>query len=324
MTHSNEDHFNKAQVKRKTARKSKVDSNKKAPDFLKAEFLNIPSAEEEILTDRLFQAGALGVSQKIKFEQKNMEYEPRILTEDKVTLEAFFNPEDWLKASEEFLSQYKTVLSEEHNRDWLEEWKKHFKPFEVYNETWIYPSWYKENTETDKINKKIWIEPGMAFGTGTHATTKLCIEALGKALESSDPLKFKTALDMGSGSSVLSIFLKQKGVKEVTPCEIDALARENGDINLNLNNITDTKVIAPEDLDQNQKFDLVVANIIDGILLKLKDLLLSHNPEVLILSGILIENQNNIIKNFTQGTGYGLVEQKHLEEWVCLTFKRES
>lgn len=291
----------------------------KATDFIKVEFLNIPNDQEESLTESLFQSGALGVLQKIKFEQKNMEYEPEILEQDVLTLEAFFNPSEWLRVSENFLTKYQTRLYEEQNKDWLEEWKKHFTPFKVYKDTWIYPSWFKSSEK----NKKILIEPGMAFGTGTHSTTKLCIEAMGELIQSKS-CEFKTALDMGSGSSVLSIFLKQEGVKEVTPCEIDEQARENGNLNLALNDIFDTKVIAPESLDKNKNYDLVVANIIDGILLKLKDQLLGHKPNVLILSGILIENENRVVNAFTNHTGYNLAQKTQLDEWSCLTLKRES
>ena len=138
-----------------------------------------------------------------------------------------------------------------------------------------------------------------------------------------DQTSIKSSLDLGSGSSVLSIFLKQKGVEDVMASEIDALARENGEYNLKFNDVKDTLVYAPDDASLKREFDLVVANIIDGVLLKLKDQILSKKAKHIILCGILTENKERLMEAFTEDTGYRVESSDHMDEWSLLKLIRD-
>lgn len=290
--------------------------------FLKLVIEDIPEVDEELVSYKLFELGAFGVSQKLEFKQVSQQYDPEILSQDSVSLQAFFDVEKKEELEKiMWIKDYKNKIFLEKNKDWLAEWKKHFKAFEVFKGLWIVPSWEKETFKLlDNKSSCIFIEPGLAFGTGTHATTKLCLKAISDLLNETPQIN--KALDLGSGSSVLSIYLKKRGVNEVKASEIDPLARVNGEHNLNLNGIHDVKVFASDDKNLDGEFDLVVANIIDGVLLKLKEDILSKKAEHIILSGILRENEKKLIKAFTQNTGYNLISSNHLEEWSLILLKK--
>ena len=298
-----------------------MDSKVNHSFFLKVLLKEVASDNEELVSMELFDLGAFGVSQDLKFIQESQQYDPEILSQESVDLMAFFNVDKKDKIEKSNLTKdYKCEITVEKNKDWLKEWKKHFSAFEVFENLWIVPSWEKETFEKADKSKTIFIEPGLAFGTGTHATTKLCLKALSDLLNKDTNIS--NALDLGSGSSVLSIYLKKRGVAKVQACEIDPLARENGQFNLSLNEINDVQVLAPEDKALNGEFDLVVANIIDGVLLKLKESIFLKDPKHIVLSGILRENEERLVKAFSEETGYKLVSRDHLEEWSLVTLEK--
>jgi ribosomal protein L11 methyltransferase len=290
--------------------------------FLKLTLKDVPTAEEDAVSFKLFEMGAFGVSLDLSFKQENQRYDPEILSQEFLCLQAFFNIDQKENLeSDPWLKSLNSEISVEKNKDWLKEWKKHFKPFQVFPGLWIVPSWLKDSfNEAKDSDTCIFIEPGLAFGTGTHATTKLCLKAISKLIETKEVIK--SAVYLGSGSSVLSIYLKQCGVDEVLASEIDPLARENGRINLELNDIKNVDVLAPNSVELNREFDLVVANIIDGVLLDLREDILSKKAKTIILSGILIENEKRLIEAFTKDTGYKLLLSDHLEEWSLITLKK--
>lgn len=290
--------------------------------YLKVCVSSVAKVEEDLLSYNLFEAGAFGVSEDLEFEQKDFKYTPEILDKDSTELVAFFDIEFKDKIENfSFLKPYTFKILVEKNKDWLLEWKKHFKPFKVLTDLWIVPSWDKSLFKTKDNETSIYIEPGLAFGTGTHATTKLCIKALSKTLYLEKSIA--SAIDWGAGSAVLSIFLAKKGVTNIVACEIDELARENAVKNLNLNNVDCTYVCAPDDEVMKKPCDLVVANIIDGVLLQIKEHIFNTQAKHIILSGILNENAERVKKEFTCGTGYTFIHSDQLDEWSMLQFKKE-
>ena len=291
--------------------------------FLKLVIKDIPSVDEDVLAFRLFEIGAFGLSRDLKFKQESHQYDPEVLNQDLINLQAFFHVAKKEELEKNFwIKDYKNEFFVEKNKDWLEEWKKHFKAFGVFRGLWIVPSWEKETFKPPQDEGLcIFIEPGLAFGTGTHATTKLCLKAISGLLDSTSQIS--KAFDLGSGSSILSIYLKKKGVDEVKAFDIEPLARENGLHNLNLNGIKDVKIYVSEnDVSDEEEFNLVVANIIDGVLLKLKESILSKKAEYIILSGILRENKDKLVEAFTHNTGYSLISLDHLEEWSLILLKK--
>ncbi len=206
------------------------------------------------------------------------------------------------------------LLNQCRNEDWENNWKQYFHPIPVGEKLLIRPTWEDEFEAGDR--KVLNIEPGLAFGTGTHETTRLCLETLEKHIGEGT-----TVLDIGCGSGILSIAALLLGAKEVTGVDIDALAvktaLENGEVNnfyppqynILQGNLTD-KV--------SGKFDVVVANIVaDVIILFCKDVAsFMKDDAVFITSGIIDTREQDVIDAFNK---YGFkVRARHTEGgWVC-------
>ncbi|MGH1467767.1 MAG: 50S ribosomal protein L11 methyltransferase [Bdellovibrionales bacterium] len=290
--------------------------------YIKLVLTKVPQVSSEEITYNLFELGAQGVSEKLKFIQTSQQYDPEIIPVDETALEAFFLFEDKEKIESLMaLDEYKDLGAEfllEQNKDWLHEWKKHYKPFCVTGDLWIYPSWEKENAKSDQ--EVILVDPGLAFGTGTHATTELCLKALSDILVKGH--EYKSALDMGAGTGILSSLIFKRKVLDVVACEIDEMARDKCRENLEINGCSKVVVNGPEDLD-DKVYDLVVANIIDGLLLKIKKDLVARTGKKLLLSGILLENEENVLKEFL-AEGLELVQRTSKDEWACLEFTKNA
>src|SRR5690606_7660207 len=134
-----------------------------------------------------FDVGASGVSEKLDFIQESLHYEPEFTQKEILDLEVYFEKpplENWMERIHSVDPKIKIELTKEENQDWMQEWKKHFKSFALVDKYWVVPSWEKFD---DPDSTAIWIDPGLAFGTGTHATTQICSELIfgliGKKLE---------------------------------------------------------------------------------------------------------------------------------------------
>ena len=175
------------------------------------------------------------------------------------------------------------VLGDE---DWAHSWMAHYKPLQVGRRLWVIPSWCQA-PEPTAIN--IILDPGLAFGTGDHPTTSLCLEWL-----SEQSLAGKTVLDYGCGSGILSIAALKLGALEVYAVDIDAQALEVTRRNAVHNGIhTGMHVMLPSELPPDFQADIVIANILFGTLIELA-------PEIsararpggwLVLSGLLGDDQ---------------------------------
>ena len=150
--------------------------------------------------------------------------------------------------------QFETSTITEQN--WAENWKRFFKPVQITSKFVVKPPWSKTQLKKDQIS--INIVPGMAFGTGTHATTKLCIQALEQRLRK----RGLSVLDVGTGSGILSIVAARLGAGEVWGVDIDGVAIENARENVRQNGISDIIRIRKGSIgDIRKRFDVVVANI---------------------------------------------------------------
>ncbi len=178
------------------------------------------------------------------------------------------------------IESFETHVVEE--TDWLAEWKKHWKPTEV-GRFIIAPPW-EDVAETDKIVIKI--EPNMAFGTGTHDTTKLCLKAIGERYEAG-----QTVLDVGTGTGILAIAAAKLGAKTLFACDTDEdsvnIARENAV----LNNVDWIEFADGQLREDAPVYDFVFANLTVDVIVPILDLLLSKTGSLLLLSGILAEQQ---------------------------------
>ena len=210
------------------------------------------------------------------------------------------------------------------DQNWMEAWKEHYKPIPVGEKLIIVPAWL-ESPDATRI--PIRIDPGMAFGTGTHPTTQLCLELLEKYIQPG-----MDVIDVGCGSGILSIGALKLGAGRALAVDIDQAAvdatRENADANA----INSGLLVSLGSLDEllSGKFEfqqapLVLANILASILIRLIEdgigKLVSRNG-LLILSGILEEQVENIVQ-VSAKHGFKLLEKRQIGDWVALVVGKE-
>lgn len=205
-------------------------------------------------------------------------------------------------------------------QDWGENWKRFFKPLRVGSRFVVKPPWARIRLKRGEI--PIEITPGMAFGTGTHATTKLCMESLEKRLKK----RGLSVLDVGTGSGILSIAAAQLGAEEVFGIDIDQLAVEIARENVSRNQVSDTVRIKKGRIgDIRKRFDLVVANLDFRSLKKIRMALIRHIKRhgFLILSGVLETEEERLRQGYTRTGSLQWIETIQEKEWVCLIFRKK-
>jgi ribosomal protein L11 methyltransferase len=215
-------------------------------------------------------------------------------------------------------SQIKTTSLPE--QDWGENWKRLFKPVYVTSRFVVKPPWSKIRLKGGQI--PIDITPGMAFGTGTHATTILCIQVLEERLQK----KGLSILDVGTGSGILSIIAAKLGAKVVWGIDIDGVAVENARENVENNHVSDIVRIRKGSIGHlHKKFDMIVANIDLKSLERLRIPLLRHSKKqgFLILSGILVEEKDRVRQHYLETGLLRLIKIIQREGWICLTFRKK-
>ncbi len=285
-------------------------------DFWKVVLHSVGDEREEFVAALCFAHGASGVSENLLFQQPNLVYEAQIVETKTKNLEIFFDKEP-RKELFEILNQenIKWEFSKEVSRDWLEEWKKGFNAFCLVGPYWVVPSWSSIPTAA---LRPLRIDPGMAFGTGTHATTRIASRLLLDLMQTNHP---KSVLDVGTGTGILAMIAALEGADLVIGTEIDQDARRTARENIQLNGVS---VEIPEfQIEQiPTTFDLVVANIIDGVLLSLKKQLDRLSSNWLILSGILIDHDGKFIPEMQ--VGYEVVRRLEDEEWVGYLLQKKQ
>ena len=202
--------------------------------------------------------------------------------------------------------------------DWVNEWKKYYKPIHVGNIV-IVPKWIKYDAKDNE--KIVLIDPGMAFGTGSHESTRLCLELFSE-LNSIG----KNVLDIGAGSGILGITASICGAEKVLLSDIAPLAVKACKENAELNNIQNA-IITEADLIANAtiKGDIVFANITADILIMLSDNIGSvlNNNGYIILSGIIHKRYDEVLKAYLD-KGYLLDKSVTLGEWCGIRLKKKN
>jgi ribosomal protein L11 methyltransferase len=210
------------------------------------------------------------------------------------------------------------------DENWMEAWKVHYQPIKVGRRLIIVPSWL-ESPDSDRISIKI--DPGMAFGTGTHPTTHLCLELL-----ESNMLKGSWVIDVGCGSGILSIAALKLGADLAQGVDIDEASVKASRENADANGIpTDRFVIGRGSVAEvlSGKFQirnapLVVANILAPIIIRLFDTGLAELAEpggAIILSGILADQADGVIAS-AEAHGLKLSEKRQMGDWVALLMRQ--
>lgn len=293
--------------------------------FFRLKVLNLKREDEYDFTTSAFGMGAAGVAEDLKFIQADLRYDPDVIETPEFDLNVYFvaKPgEDLLLKLQQDYPQTRLELLSEQNRDWLEEWKKGFKPFLFAAPFWVVPSWLEVPPEAPKDSTYIlFVEPGMAFGTGTHETTRLAaafiIEELGRKVPES-------LLDVGTGTGVLALVADRLGVKKVVGLDNDPEARRTARENLALNQNTTVSIPDQNVEDITETYDIVVANIIDGILTLLRhdlDRALKRGGRM-ILSGVLADRESDFYENFSRETGLKLISKRTDGEWSAAILQK--
>lgn len=197
------------------------------------------------------------------------------------------------------------------NQVWERTWLEHFKPMPFGENTWIIPSEYKAVDE-NAIN--IYLDPGMAFGTGTHATTALCLQWIDRY-----DLQDLQVMDFGCGSGILAIAALKHGANKVFCTDIDPQAIESTITNATNNNVSEgIEVVAGKDVTSISNLDVVLANILAAPLMTLVDVfydLLKEDGQ-LIMSGILKEQTDEIVEKFKDS--FVDFQINIMEDWVSV------
>ncbi len=211
------------------------------------------------------------------------------------------------------------------DQNWMEAWKQHYKPILIGQRLLILPAWL-DSPEPKRIPIKI--DPGMAFGTGTHPTTQLCLELMEL---SADHHPLSTVIDVGCGSGILSIAALKLGATKVLGVDIDIESVKNSRENADTNGVGEELILGQGSVTevlsgsfQFKSAPLVVANILAPIIIRLFDAGLADLVEAdgeIILSGILAHQAENVIEA-AQAKGLKRSDQRQMGDWVAISLKR--
>lgn len=217
------------------------------------------------------------------------------------------------------LGPNKVTIHEVHEEDWANAWKQYYKPVKVSPSITIKPTWeqYEKQSEEERI---IELDPGMAFGTGTHPTTVLCIRALEKYVKENDEV-----VDVGTGSGVLSIACAFLGAKKVLALDLDEIAVTSAKQNVQYNRVEDKVTVIRNDLLKGIAgyFDIVVANILAEVILRFigdAKRVLQKNG-LFIASGIIEKKKEEVIAALKK-ENFNILEVNELEDWVAIVAKK--
>ncbi|MGB9628389.1 MAG: 50S ribosomal protein L11 methyltransferase [Thermodesulfobacteriota bacterium] len=282
----------------------------------------IPKEFTEGISNLLFEQGASGIEElEEDLNWKRIRsYLPQDGSEKKVlrSLRGYFKS---LQNLHPELPQIKMDVLSIPEEDWGESWKRFFKPVHVPPRFLIKPPWSKVQPQDGQI--ALSIHPKMAFGTGTHPTTKLCLQALEKAIKK----KTLSVLDVGTGSGILSIAAAKLGAKKVLGLDIDRVAINNARENVKENRVSDVVQLRLGRIGRVQgRYDVIVANIDFKNLVRMKKTILKHlkRSGILILSGLLNGERDRILEHYWKTGHFNWNKSLQEGEWVCLIFKGKN
>lgn len=217
--------------------------------------------------------------------------------------------------SEDELGSWEFELEEKETEDWSKKWKEQWDVTHVTNKIAVVPDWIEYQPKDDEIIIKL--EPGCAFGTGTHQTTQLCMKALEKYMKKGDRVA-----DIGMGSGILSILAKKLGASYVYGCDNDDTVIEVAKENVKKNGVECEFELGTADK-VHDKFDFVCANILHFVLAEIMGDLknLMKTGALMSLSGILDEKKQMVIDAY-QKEGLELVEEISQDQWTSFVVKR--
>jgi ribosomal protein L11 methyltransferase len=284
--------------------------------------LRVDQPQVDALTEALEEAGATSITLTDAGDEPLFETEwDKVPLWSQVQLTALFPAETDIAAVVRDLTQtltlpvalaYATDLLGDD--DWATAWKANYRPLEVGRGLWVCPSWCQP-PEPTAVN--IILDPGMAFGTGTHPTTALCLEWL-----SQQDLRGKVVLDYGCGSGILAIAALKLGALRAIATDIDAMSLEVTRENARRNGVAASLETAlPADLSPATSADIVVANILAGALIDLADTLIGRLKPggAIALSGVLGTQTDEVSERYAPAVPLKIRQR---DEWALLTGQR--
>jgi len=198
--------------------------------------------------------------------------------------------------------------------DWAHAWKKHYHVLRIGQRIVIKPPWQEYNPCLDDV--VIELDPGMAFGTGLHPTTRMCLQALEEHLKPGD-----TVLDLGTGSGILAIAAAKLGAGSVLALDNDPLAVRTALANAKSNEVQNVVTVEHGSLDKAAgEFDLVLVNILARVIIELADQGLADRVRptgLMILAGIIGEQEAEVVAALREH-GMGTIERRQEKDWVTL------
>lgn len=282
--------------------------------------IDTDSEHAELLSDLLMDEGSLSIT----FEdgQDTPIFEPKLgevpLWKHTVVI-ALFDAGTDLTPTVEMLknmpflgADFSHKIEQVEDKDWVREWMDNFHPIQFGERLWICPSW-REIPEPDAVN--VMLDPGLAFGTGTHPTTALCLAWL-----DAQDITDKVVVDYGCGSGILGIAALLLGAKRVIGVDNDPQALEASRENTRRNNIPEERfeIYLPGEAPEVEA-DIMIANILAQPLISLSPTLASMTKQggLLVLSGILEQQANDVSERYSEWFEMDKPEQK--EEWIRLS-----
>ena len=203
-----------------------------------------------------------------------------------------------------------------HEKDWADTWKQYYKPVLVGERIVVKPIWEEYEPKNDEL--VVELDPGMAFGTGTHETTRMCIQALERYVSED-----ATVFDVGCGSGILAIAAAKLGVKLSVGVDLDPVAVESSKENVKYNNLNNIEILEGNLVEViDGKADVVVANILAEIICILTDdvkRVLKDNG-IFITSGIIHDRVDMVCEKL-EATGFEVIEKNRDGEWNCIVAK---
>lgn len=215
--------------------------------------------------------------------------------------------------SDESLGSFEYVLSNKPNEDWSKKWKEKWDVTHVSDRITVVPDWIEYSGDEVIIR----LEPGCAFGTGTHATTQLCMKAIEKYMK-----KNADMADIGTGSGILAICAKKFGAERVYGCDNDDSVIDVAKENAVKNGVNCTFELNTADK-LTEKYDFVTANILHNVLAQIMGDLknIMKNGAILVLSGILNEKKD-IVLDAVNKYNLELIEEMHQNQWTALVVRK--
>ena len=200
--------------------------------------------------------------------------------------------------------------------DWADNWKKYYHTFKVGKNIVIKPEWETHDLSKDEV--LIDINPGMAFGAGTHETTKLCIKFIEKYMK-----RDFIVYDVGTGSGILAILASKLGAKNVIAIDLDKVSISATRYNVNLNNISNVEVIEGNLLDSAKvKGNLIIANIIAEVIEKLiPDIEKVLDKDGIFIASGMISSRVELIKKEFSKHGFTIIDESSENDWFCFAVK---